>query len=58
MADVEAVDYVIVHELAHIEHHDHSANFWGTIERTLPDYKQRAEKLKQIQRRLSHEEWD
>ena len=35
----EAVDYVIVHELAHIRHHDHSPAFYAFIERILPDYR-------------------
>ena len=33
------VEYVIVHELAHMRHHDHSAAFYAEIERWLPDYR-------------------
>ena len=36
-----AIDYVIVHELAHIKHHDHSRAFWETVASYMPDYKQR-----------------
>jgi hypothetical protein len=35
------VDYVIVHELAHLLHPDHSASFWAAVARTLPEYEQR-----------------
>ena len=42
----ELVDYVIVHELAHIKHHDHSRDFYSTIAEVMPDHKERREKLK------------
>lgn len=42
----EAIDYVVVHELAHILHHDHSRAFWQTVESYLPDYKKRQKILK------------
>lgn len=35
----EAIDYVVVHELAHIRHHDHSREFYLFIESILPDYR-------------------
>ena len=37
----EAIDYVVVHELAHILHHDHSPAFYACIERVMPDHKAR-----------------
>lgn len=43
----ELVDYVVVHELAHRRHMDHSAAFWQEVERYLPDYRERRERLKQ-----------
>lgn len=47
-----AIDYVVVHELAHIRVKNHGAGFYREIERYLPDYKQRVALLKQAQRDL------
>ena len=38
--DERFIDYVVVHELAHIKHHNHSKDFYSFIERFMPDYKQ------------------
>lgn len=43
---VEAIDYVVVHELAHIKHHNHSKDFYALIYQYMPDYKQREKLLK------------
>lgn len=43
----EAVDYVVVHELAHIVHKNHSAAFYRLIQQYLPDYRERIKMLKQ-----------
>lgn len=42
----EAVEYVVVHELAHIKHHNHSSAFYSLIEKYMPDYKERQKLLK------------
>lgn len=42
----EAIDYVVVHELAHTVHHNHSKAFWALVERHMPDYKRRRSLLK------------
>ncbi len=36
-----AVDYVVVHELAHIRHHDHSPPFYALVASVLPDWRER-----------------
>lgn len=41
-----AVDYVVVHELAHILHKNHGTAFYALIETYLPDYKYRQKLLK------------
>ena len=42
-----AVDYVVVHELAHIRHKNHGREFYAFVASVLPDYKQRETLLKQ-----------
>ena len=42
----EAVEYVVVHELAHIRHHDHSAAFYREVAAVLPDYRERSRLLR------------
>lgn len=37
----EAIDYVVVHELAHIRHKNHSSAFYALVAAVLPDYKER-----------------
>ncbi|MBR4054591.1 MAG: M48 family metallopeptidase [Clostridia bacterium] len=41
----EAIEYVVVHELCHLKHLNHSKAFWGEVARYLPDYKDRKKKL-------------
>lgn len=43
---MEAVDYVVVHELAHIRHKNHSKAFYALVAQYLPDYKERVQLLK------------
>ncbi len=40
------VDYVIVHELCHFKHPNHSKNFYQEVEKYMPDYKRRIQLLK------------
>lgn len=43
----KAIEYVVVHELAHIVHKNHSRAFYQTVASILPDYRQRMALLKQ-----------
>ncbi len=43
----EAIDYVVVHELAHLTEMNHSKKFYEIIENVLPDYKERKKLLKE-----------
>lgn len=40
--DERFIDYVVVHELAHIKHHNHSRQFYDFVSEYMPDYKERS----------------
>lgn len=44
--DQEYLNYVIVHELSHFVHFNHSKNFWNTVKKYCPDYKRVRKELK------------
>ena len=48
----ELLDYVVVHELAHRKEMNHSLRFWAVVEKELPDYRERREKLKKMGKQL------
>jgi len=39
LAPLNIIDYVIIHELCHIQHHNHSAQFWRLVELHCPTFK-------------------
>jgi hypothetical protein len=43
---MEMVDYVVVHELSHLHHMDHSPQFWDVVARVMPDHTERRRALK------------
>ena len=46
MAPMTIVDYLVVHELTHLKHNNHSKEFWKTVESIIPDYEERLKWLK------------
>lgn len=47
LAPAEALEYVVVHELCHIRHKNHSRDFWQLVAEHLPGYQQQRKWLKQ-----------
>jgi len=57
MANDDIIDYVVIHELAHIVEMNHSKRFWAVIENVIPDYKERKIQLKRFQYQIENEDW-
>lgn len=47
MAPMDVIDYVVVHELAHLREMNHSVRFWALVVSVLPDYEERRRWLKE-----------
>lgn len=43
---IDLCDYIVVHELCHLQEHNHSKNFWSLVETILPNYKKLRKELK------------
>jgi predicted metal-dependent hydrolase len=46
MAPPTVLDYIVVHELAHLVHPDHTKAFWNEVDKVMPDYGERKEWLR------------
>jgi len=44
---MDMIDYVVVHELSHLHHMDHSPRFWDVVASVMPDHVERRQALKQ-----------
>lgn len=47
MAKSSVLDYIVVHELCHLEHKDHSKVFWDRVASIMPDYEIRKQWLRE-----------
>ena len=46
--DTKYLDYVIVHELSHLIHPNHSSSFWSLVEENYPNYKKIRKQMKEF----------
>ncbi|MSR89066.1 MAG: M48 family peptidase [Candidatus Margulisbacteria bacterium] len=53
MAPLDVLDYVVVHELSHLVHHDHSRKFWDFVALLMPDFKRHVVWLRENGYRLA-----
>ncbi len=57
-ADINTIDYVVLHELAHTQEHNHGPRFWNLIAQYMPGYQKSRQHLLAVQEKLSAENWD
>lgn len=46
MAPSRVLDYIVVHELAHLIHLNHTEAFWNEVDKVMPDYQERKDWLR------------
>ncbi len=47
MLEPSLIEYVVVHELAHLTHHNHSASYWALVNKMLPDVQRRRQRIRE-----------
>jgi predicted metal-dependent hydrolase len=46
MAPLSVIDYIVVHELAHLRYPNHTESFWNEVDKVLPDYRRQTNWLR------------
>ncbi len=46
MAPLTVIDYIVVHELAHLLYSNHTAAFWNQVDKVMPDFQERKDWLR------------
>ncbi len=46
MAPLSVIDYIVLHELCHLVHHDHTQNYWKLVQHIMPEYTEKKEWLR------------
>ena len=46
MAPLPVIDYVVVHELVHLEERNHAKSFWSKVKMLMPEYEKHRDWLK------------
>lgn len=41
LAPMTVIDYIVVHELCHLHHRNHTDAFWSEVDKVLPNYRER-----------------
>lgn len=58
MAPPEVIDYIIVHELAHLIEQNHGKEFWQAVKKHVPDYEEKAKWLNENSTKMIFTEAD
>lgn len=53
LAPITIIDYVLVHELCHLKHMNHSREYWNLVSTIFPDYKEKRKYLKENSLKLN-----
>jgi predicted metal-dependent hydrolase len=57
LGDESLIDYLAVHELAHLKHMNHSREYWAFVASFLPDFKERRKNLRALYEEIEKEGW-